>query len=184
MKRTFAVLLCILAVSTLALAQEEGDRTRLLYGPRVGATYIMTSKDTFTGDMRHIFGGSKSYFPVFTELGLSATHLIPLGDTEAQFSVEETLLLGGLDQQILLPSVKVLLGARTGFGGGLSVGPFVSTGRAADGVELRFSLAYAVSWSFTFREITIPVSFTFVPWPGYAKPRMTLTSGVDFAVVD
>jgi hypothetical protein len=182
MRHTILILLCV-CVAVAAFGQEEGDETRLLYGPRLGGTYIVTDPDAFTEDMGTIFSESKSYFPAFSEIGVSSTHLLPLGETEIMLTIQQNLFLGGMDQQMLLPTFSLLVGARTGFGSGLSVGPFVGTGAGSDGVELRFSLAYAASWSFDIRGITLPVKFTFVPWPEYANPRMTLTTGVDFEVV-
>lgn len=183
-KRLALVVLLACAASSILFAQQEGDRKTLVYGPRAGYTYILTSKKSFTADMRHIFGGARSYYPAFTEIGLAAVNLIPLGETDSSLTIEQNVMLGGLDQQILIPSVKLLLGVRTGFGTTAGLGPFVSIGAAEDGVELRFSLAYSLTWSFTVRDISVPVSFTFVPWPAYENPRMTLSTGVDFAVVD
>ena len=189
MRNTVLVLLCVLITGGLlgiaapVAAQEEGHESILLYGPRVGVTYIMQSRDDFSEEMQSIFGGSQSYFPAFSDVGLAATHLIPLGETESYLAIEESLLLGGMDQQLLLPAVSLLVGVRTGFDSSLMLGPYVSTIGGSDGVELRFSLAYALSWSFEVRGITLPVKFAFVPWPTYAKPKMTLTTGIDFEVV-
>ena len=92
-----AVVLALLcwAGGTLA-AQEETRAPRLFFGPRLGVSAVVQDPAAFDAGMQVLFpDSSKSYFPVFTEMGLQAQQLVPLGDSKNFLSFQEMLLVGG-----------------------------------------------------------------------------------------
>ncbi len=173
------VLLCF-AAGTLA-AQDATRAPRLLFGPRVGVSAVVQDPALFNAGMQALVpDASRAYFPVFTEMGLQAQQLVPLGDSKSSLAFQETLLIGGLDQNLPLVSVNATMGYRTGAGFEIGMGPYISSVAPAGSVKLTASVVYAVGWSIEAKGFTVPITLLFVPLPSYVNPRVSLVLGFMF----
>ena len=104
-------------------AQADVRRTQVLFGPRLGVTAVVEAQAVFNSAMQPIFpAAGRQYYPVFTEMGLEAVELVPLGESASSFAVHEVFSLGGLDQGMAIPRCEPGFriprprGARTGAG--------------------------------------------------------------------
>jgi hypothetical protein len=165
-------------------AQEEEARTKILFGPRLGVTYVASEPDDFDSSIQDIYPSGRRYFPVYSLIGVSFEQNIRLGDTKYYFTFQEIVLIGGLDQNIFLPDLDLLVGFRSPFGLVAGVGPNFSL-RSTDGkIAINTSMIYSVGWSFSFKKVNIPLSFFIVPTPEDGAPIMSLVSGFNFNIVD
>jgi hypothetical protein len=173
------VLLCA-AAGTLA-AQEEERTTRLFFGPRAGVSVVIQDPATFNAGMQVLVPDTtKTYFPVFTEMGLQSQQLVSLGSTNNYLAFQEMLLIGGLDQSLPLVSVNATMGYRNRAGLEVALGPYVSAVAPAGTVKLTASVVYAVGWTIASKGFSVPVTLMFVPLPSYVNPRVSLLFGFIF----
>jgi hypothetical protein len=172
----------VLFVSGAALeAQEQARHPVLQFGPRLGATGIITNPDTFNSTIQALFPvSSRYYFPAFSEMGVEALQLVPLGEGASALCFRQMFLLGGLDQSIVIPTLNVILAYQTSFGFELGVGPFFTLTSSKGSVALAASVVYEVGYTFQMKGFSLPVNLLMVPLPGYANPRLTLATGFDF----
>jgi hypothetical protein len=179
-----ALLVIVGAVSTYGETEVPAKRLELVYGPRVGVSYIAADPEEFNESLQEMFPDSeRKYFPIITQFGLSVEQRIRLGNTESHFAFQEVLILGGLDQNLVIPSLSVLIGFRSRAGLELGLGPIVSMKRSGDdaaGVGL--SVVYAVGWTFGFDGVFVPVNLAVVPTPSDGAPRITLLTGFNFRI--
>jgi hypothetical protein len=179
------VLLVILgALGAYGQTDVPAKRVEILYGPRVGVSYIVADPDQFNESIQRLFPDSeRKYFPIITQFGLSVEQRIRLGSTASHFAFQEVLIIGGLDQNLVIPSLSVLIGFRSRAGLELGLGPNVSMKRSADestGVGL--SVVYAVGWTFDLQGVYVPVNVAVVPTPSDGAARVTLLTGFNFRV--
>lgn len=173
-----AVVVLFLSAAALA-AQEEAPRSILTFGPRLGVSAVLQEPGSFSSDMRTLlYDSSRDFFPVFTELGIQAQQALPLGGSGAFFLFQQTLLVGGLEQRMPLPSLSVTLGCRLPFGLELGIGPYATIVPGDPGFTV--SMVYAVGWTFAMQDFQVPLMLTFVPIPSYSSPRLSLLSGLNF----
>jgi hypothetical protein len=184
MKRFAVVMIGMLLAAHVAFAQDDSEEAKLLYGPRVGASYVVVDAEKFSEEIEYIYSGRSGFFNGFAEVGAAATHLVPLGETENYFTVQEVFLIGALDQNIALPSFKFLMGFRSMFGAEGSVGPFITVTGDEDGMKLKFSIAYTVGFSLELAGTRIPISVSYIPSRSYYNPRITLVTGFDLGMND
>jgi hypothetical protein len=148
---THAAVVIILSVSAAA-AQTSGGRPLTpvsLSGPRVGATFL-------SGGMTDKL--SESYIdvaPVVTQFGWQFEKRFKTGTNGLAAVSEWVVLAGGLEQDVLLPSISWLVGLRTGSGLEFGVGPNASPTGVA--------LAAAVGVTFTTGALNVPVNVAIVP---------------------
>ncbi|MGD0727649.1 MAG: hypothetical protein ABSB63_19025 [Spirochaetia bacterium] len=184
MVRAAALVLLCAAARGLA-AQEAAPRTLLFFGPRLGISAVVQEPSEFNDNVQSLLhDSSRDYFPVYSEMGIQAQQLFPLGGTRSYLTFQQTLLLGGLDQGMPLPSAYMTLGYRLPFGLALGLGPYITVA-APDGAP-RFALAlvYEVGWNFSLPGFTIPLTFIFVPLPSYVNPHISLLCGLSFGTLE
>jgi hypothetical protein len=178
-----SVLLCTLGVALDA--QEQARHPVLEFGPRLGATGVIINPDTFNATMQALFPTpGRHYFPAFSEMGVEATQLVPLGEGGSSLCFRQIFLLGALDQSIVVPTLNAILAYQMPFGLEIGVGPFFSITSSGGSIVLAASVVYEVGYTFEMKGFSLPVNLLMVPLPGYANPRLTLTTGFDFAGPD
>ena len=169
-----------LVISVGAFSQ---DRVIHIVGPRVGITYVITSRDDFNQTVQESFPDpDRKYFPLFSQFGVQIEQRIRLGESQSHFVFQEVLLLGGIDQSIIIPSFNFLVGFRSHIGFEFSLGPNVSFKYADESLEVPITVAYAVGWTFTYHDVYVPVNIAVVPTPKDGHPRLSLVTGFNFAV--
>jgi hypothetical protein len=176
-----ATLALVLAAAGALGAQEEAPRTRLVFGPCLGISAAIMDPGDFNGQVQALLSdSSRTFFPVFTQMGVQLQQLLPLGGTGSYLAFQQTLLVGGLEQSMPLPSGSMTIGCRLPFGLELGLGPYVTV--TADGGSPHFVLAvaYRAGWVFSFPGFTVPVAVQFVPLPRYASPQVSVISGIGF----
>ena len=186
MKRRFCLWMFVLFFISFGLtdvlAGEENEENRLtfVFGPRVGATYVVVSKEDFNASLQNAFPRDSAYFPLITQFGLNLEQRIRLGDTESHFAFQEVIVVGGLDQGIVLPSFSCLIGFRSKAGLEFGLGPNVTLSRSPEGLGVAVSVIYALGWTFSIQDVHIPVDIAIVPTPVDGCPRISLLTGFNF----
>jgi len=174
------VMLFAMAAGSLS-AQEAPPRTILLFGPRVGVSVVFQDSDQFNGDMQSLLHAPDSnFFPLFSEIGIGAQQLFPLGKSGSYLTFQQTLLLGGLEQRMPLPSVFVTFGYRFPFGLELGLGPYATLAPVDGNPGFAFSMVYTAGWAFVMPDFQVPITVMFVPIPAYTNPRVSLLFGLSF----
>jgi hypothetical protein len=176
----FLLFLVLAARPALPEEQEAAKRLEIVYGPRVGVTWVVTSPEDFDEAIQGVFPADRTYFPIFTQFGFNLEQRIRLGNTQSHFAFQEVLVLGGLDQNIILPSFSVMIGFRSRRGLEFGLGPNVSMKRSQEEPGVDLSVVYSVGWTFSFEDVFVPVDFAFIPTPSDQKPRITLLTGFNF----
>ena len=92
------------------------------------------------------------------------------------------LVFGGLDQNVVIPSLSVFIGFRSHAGLEFGLGPNLSMTRSADGPGIALAVAYAVGWTFSFENVFVPVNIAVIPTPKDKGPRITIMTGFNFTV--
>jgi len=173
---SFAVVLSVCAAVCSAQA-----RTLLVFGPRVGMMYIFGDWAGFDSGMQVIFpDADRTYYPFMTHFGVNFEQRIRLGGTSSHFAFQEVLTFGGLDQNVVLPSLNTLIGFRSHAGLEFGLGPNFSLVNDGGAIGLGVSVVYAVGWTFSFRDVYVPVDIAVVPTPKDGRPRLTIMTGFNF----
>ena len=63
--------------------------------------------------MKQVFNELGSYYPFFSQFGISVEQQVKLVDTQSHFAFQEIFLVGGLDQSDFLPTAAVLFGYKS-----------------------------------------------------------------------
>ena len=104
-----------------------------------------------------------------------------LGGTNSHFAFQEILVLGGLDQSLLLPTAAVLIGFRSHSGLEIGLGPSLgATASDSSALPIGISVLYALAWNFSFSGVHIPVDIAVNPSPRDGLSRFTLMTGFNF----
>jgi hypothetical protein len=176
----FLLFLAFAVLPALAQEQEKTKRLEIVYGPRVGVTWVVTSQEDFDAAIQGVFPADREYFPIFTQFGFNLEQRIRLGNTQSHFAFQEVLILGGLDQNIILPSFSVMIGFRSRIGLEFGLGPNVALRRSSEGPGVDLSVAYSLGWTFAFEDVFVPVDLAVIPTPSDGNPRITLLTGFNF----
>lgn len=132
----FVVALMFASTAHAQLAPLQPVETMDLSGPRLGMTFLDTGVRAKLLEERAIDLG-----PVISQFGWQKERRFLSSPTGFTGVSEFVLLLGGMDQGVLLPSVNWLIGARTAEGLEFAAGPNVTPAglalAAAAGVTLR-----------------------------------------------
>jgi len=181
--RASLAFLLFLVLAALPASTQEPEKTKrleIVYGPRVGVTWVATSRQDFDAAIQGVFPADREYFPIFTQFGFSLEQRIRLGTTQSHFAFQEVLILGGLDQNIIMPSLSVMIGFRSRIGLEFGLGPNVSLKRSPEGPGVDLSVAYSLGWTFSFEDVFVPVDIAVIPTPSDGKARITLLTGFNF----
>jgi hypothetical protein len=117
-------------------------------------------------------------------MGIQAQQLFPLGGTRSYLSFQQTLLLGGLDQSMPLPSANMTLGYRMAGGLEFALGPYVTVVSPSGSPRLSLAIVYTIGWTFVMPGFAVPITLMFVPLPSYVNPRISLLSGISFETLE
>jgi len=173
--------LSVISISILQ-AEEEQSQPWLWVGPRIGITGVVSKPADFDTNIQQFFPKSRQYFPLFSEIGVAVEQRIQIGDSGYELFLQERILVGGLDQTVVLPSISVLLGFSTSFGLDVGLGPDFSLESKSDGAALAPAMVYILGWSFTLDGKKIPLLLSSVPIPPEGKARLSLLTGLDFGL--
>ena len=189
MRKVFNVVMCIPFLLCLgipnALAQDEDEESMLefefIFGPRVGVSWVTVNPEQFNESVQQIFSDeTRAYFPIFTQFGINFEQRIRLGTTKSHFAFQEVIIIGGLDQNIVLPSLNFLIGFRSHAGLEFGLGPNITMSKSADGIGITVSVVYAVGWTFFFQNVFVPVNIAVVPSLSEGHLRITFLTGFNF----
>jgi len=157
------VIICILSISH-SFSQSN---VKSLGGPRLGGTFI-------TGKLADKLKDDYEANPVITQFGWQFEWRFFTTKNNVTGVVEVVPLVGGVEQNLLIPSISSLVGMRTGKGFEFGVGPNVSLTGA--------SVVFAIGTNISTGEINWPINFAIVP----AKDsfRFTLLFGFNVSSED
>ncbi len=172
MRKMIFFLFLITSLSSVYLYSEEYYQPvfKSVFGPRIGVSYNFTSSADFTEIINESFEGE--YIPFYTLFGAILEQRILLGETQSHFAIQELVLIGGLEQSIVIPIAALMIGFRGASGFEFGVGPIVSlTG---------IGVICAVGWTFSYKGVFVPVDLHFV-LPNQSKPAVLgITTGFNF----
>lgn len=145
------ILFCCLIFTLLVQAQTEiaENQPINLNGPRLGMTYIGPGE--FADKLHNDFGVS----PFITQFGWQLETRFFTLPSGVSGIVEAIGLIGGLEQNVFLPSASLLIGLRSAKGFEFGVGPNLSLGGSA--------LVIAGGITLKTNNINFPINFAIVP---------------------
>ncbi len=162
-----------------AAAQEAQPKEPwLLVGPRAGVSWVMADAGVFDKALQELSPSERSYFPLYSELGLSLAQHVRLPPGKFRLTIQEALSVRGLDQNYALPALSLLVGVHRAPGLEISLGPeliFPPNG------EVQLALIYTLGWRFSFKGASLPLLLVLSPLPQDRLGRLSLLSGIDFA---
>ena len=127
----------------LGLLTANAQQIDKLAGPRVGVTYLTPG-----------FMSEELETSIITQYGWQwESRFADNGDIAGL--VEWVVVVGGMEQQMFLPSISSLVGVRTGEGMEYAVGPNLS----ATGINMVFTIGK----NFKSGDLNFPVNLAFVP---------------------
>lgn len=163
----------VLSVSAFPDDAEGPQAFSLVFGPRIGGSYIMDTPENFTTGVSTLYPGG-SYFPAVTVFGVTIEERILLGQTRSHFAFQEVVLIGGLEQGIALPEAAVLIGYRDYSGFEFGIGPILHLGG--------ISVVAALGWTFSYQGVYVPVDISLII-PNTDRPAsISFTTGFNFQV--
>jgi hypothetical protein len=177
----FACLALLSVISTTILpAEEQASPPWLWVGPRIGITGEISKPSDFDDRIQEFLPKSRQYFPLYSEIGAAVEQSILLGQKGHRLFLQERILIGGLDQTMVLPSLSLLLGYRAASGLQIGLGPDFSLESDGGDADLAPAMVYTLGWSFTLDGKKIPLVLSAVPIPPEGKPRLSVLTGLDF----
>lgn len=188
MKRAWVLLigmaLMLVGAGANLACQEQAPATRVFFGPVLGIGAVVIDGTAFDATIQAVYPNSQwKYFPIFTEMGVESVQLFPLGDSKSSLVIHEMFMIAGLDQNMPVPSVDLLLGYRGAIGFELGMGPHFSLTAPGGSVKIGAAVMYWIGWSFSSHGYAVPIKLTFVPLPSYANPQISLLVGFSFEVL-
>jgi hypothetical protein len=167
------VLALVLSVSAFPDDAEGPKAFSLVFGPRIGGSYILDTPENFTAGVSTLYPGG-SYFPAVTVFGVTIEERILLGQTRSHFAFQEVLLIGGLEQGVALPEGAFLIGYRDYSGFEFGIGPILHIGG--------ISVVAAVGWTFAYQGVYVPVDVSLII-PNTDRPAsISFTTGFNFQI--
>jgi hypothetical protein len=163
----------LLLVSSLVMAESVLDNVDMVFGPRVGFSYVFIDADEYTSELHEVsIFNDENYVPFMSQFGISIEQRIRLGTTKSHFAFQEVVVVGGIDQSIAIPSVVLLLGYRSEFGLEFGLGPKWSLSG--------FNVVYAAGWTFNYQDVYVPVDIVFIPDIANGHHSISLYTGFNF----
>lgn len=172
-KLTVIVVALVLSVSAFAEDLEGPEAFSLVFGPRIGGSWITTTPDDFTSRVNSLYTGG-SYFPVITLFGFNIQQRILLGKTKSHFAFQEIVLIGGLEQGIALPEAAFLIGYRDFSGLEFGIGPIFHLGGVG--------VVAALGWTVSYRGVYIPFDVSYIIKNADRPGSFAITTGFNFQV--
>jgi hypothetical protein len=167
-------------------ASEEAEKKEkaawFFAGPRLGMTGVTQKRDSFDAVIQKIYPSDRKYFPLYSQLGLGFDQRIRLGDKGGSLNFQELFFVGGLDQNIALPSFSLYLTLKFASGFELGLGPEIGIKAPSGSIEVDLSLIYLMGWTFDLENLSIPIYYTIIPTPTGGYPRMSLFTGISFPI--
>ena len=148
-----SVVALLLAGASPALAQYENGYPHpfiQLEGPRFGFTLLSSGMTNTLKTDRKI-----DVAPVITQFGWQLERQFPSGHNDIAALMELVVLVGGLDQNVALPSASWVFGARTKSGFEFGVGPNVTAVGTA--------IVYVAGMTHKVGTVNVPLNVSFVP---------------------
>jgi hypothetical protein len=161
-----AAVVLTLAVSTLAAAQTTPSPIKAvnLSGPRIGVTSLSQ------GVIDKLAERGIEVRPLITQFGWQFEKQFYSQDSGLTAVTEWIILVGGLEQDVVLPSVSWIVGLRTKEGAEFGIGPNVTPAGTA--------IVFAAGVTFRAGALNLPVNFAVVP--AKAGTRVSLLGGFNF----
>lgn len=173
-KKIMSVIFNYLTVAALSLnaqsmLEEEISRPVNLTGPRIGFTYLgNVYTNTINNDptFDRMYGKEAQLYPLITQFGWQfETRFFTLPNGSCGI-IEFVPLLGGLDQNVVIPSLTVMIGARLSNGIEFGMGPNVNlTGS---------SVSIVGGYTFERMGINFPVNIAVTPTPNGVRGSLLL----------
>ncbi len=184
MKRAWMVLIVVALMVGGGLnlaAQDQAPATRVFFGPVLGVNAAVMDPAAFNTSVQAVYPNpAVEYFPVFTEMGVESAQVFALGDSKNALVLHETFLIAGLDQNMPVPSVNLLLGYKGTGGFEIGMGPHFTLVAPQGSIKMGASVMYWVGWWISSHGYTIPIKLAFVPLPSYSNPQVSLLIGFSF----
>jgi hypothetical protein len=161
-----AAVVLILVFGSPALAQSVPPpvRTVNLSGPRIGVTSLSQGVvDTLAERSIHVR-------PLITQFGWQFEKQFYSKGSGLTAVTEWVFLLGGLEQDVALPSLSWIVGLRTKDGAEFGVGPNLTPAGTA--------LVFAAGVTFRSGALNLPVNFAVVP--SKSGTRVSMLAGFNF----
>ena len=155
------VLSAIPAAAQNLIQPPSRPRTVNLSGPRFGVTSLSD------GVRNTLLERGIEARPMITQFGWQAEKAFYTSDSGVAAVSEWVLLLGGLEQDLAIPSLTWLVGMRTANGAEFGIGPNITPSGTA--------LALAAGVTFRSGFVNIPVNVAFVP--SKAGTRVSFLTG-------
>jgi hypothetical protein len=173
--KTSAIMTILIVLGALAFCEDVWDRIDLVFGPRVGFSYVTMDQAQYTSEVKKDPMFTKDSYSSFnSQFGISLEERILLGTTKSHFVFEEVALVGGIDQSVAIPSVSVMLGYRSDFGLEFGLGPMWSLSG--------LSVVYSVGWTFVFSDVYVPINISFIPDWTTGHHNIGLFTGFNFNI--
>jgi len=189
MKRSWAPLIgmafFLIGAGTNVVCQEQATATRIFFGPVMGVEAEIIDPAAFNTTLQAVYPKTDgTYFPVVTEMGIESSQRIPLGDSKRSLLLHEMFLIAGLDQNMPVPNVDLLLGYRGPSGFEVGMGPHFSLTAPGGSVKIGASVMYWAGLTIATHGYTVPIKLTFVPMPSYVNPQIALLVGFSFEAAE
>lgn len=146
-------------------------------------TYVFAQWSEFDTALQGIYpDDGRTYHPIFAQFGVDFEQWIRLGGTESHFVFREVITVGGLDQNIAIPSLSILVGHRINIGLDFGLGPNFALTSINGLPALSVSVVYSTGLTFSFNDVYVPVNLAFVPTPSDSHPRPSLLTRFNFSI--
>jgi len=164
MKRSIGALLIVIGVCSVGEAQPlipPPAKTVSLAGPRFGLTLLGD------GVVEQLAERNIEVGPHISQFGWQFENQFFTRDSGVTAVTEWVVLLGGLDQSVVLPSLSWMVGLRTREGAEFGIGPNITPAGAA--------LAMAAGVTFRAGALNVPLNVAVVP--AKSGTRVSVLSG-------
>jgi hypothetical protein len=176
-----AAVIALLLGCPALLSAQEGGTPWFTAGVRAGVGGGLVAPAEFDAAVQEIFPREKSYFPVYSRVGLAAGQRLLTGPA-GRVTLEEWMLVSGLDQNIALPAGSLLLSYRAPFGLTVGLGPELSMVSRDGTLGVAPALIYVAGWTFSLGRVSLPVLLIADPLPFERWIRLSLMAGLDFGL--
>jgi len=174
MRYLLTLMICYSLISNCALQaqsvlEDEISKPINLTGPRLGLTYlgnVYTNAINNDPTFDRMYGKDRILYPIITQFGWQfETRFFTLPNGSCGI-IEFVPLLGGLDQNVVIPSLTVMIGARLSNGIEFGMGPNVNlTGS---------SVSLVAGYTFERMGINFPVNIAITPTPEGVRGSLLL----------